>query len=103
MGKALVKSQEGVVAGQRQLACRGLDRPDDTVKQPRGFRIEPVEGQPGARQIALADPVAQERGLAVAGRGRDEGQAVRIGGRGQGVFQTRTLQRSEAAHRLAGS
>jgi hypothetical protein len=43
MGKARVKSQEGVGSGQRQFARRGLDRPNDTVKQPRGLRVEPVK------------------------------------------------------------
>ena len=46
---SMVKSQEGVGSGQRQFARRGLDRPNDAVKQPRGLRVEPVQRQPSAR------------------------------------------------------
>ena len=98
-GEALVKRHQRIVAGQRNLSGSSLNRPDNAVKEPCRLGIEAVQRQPGALEIALADPIAQKGRFAVAGRRCDQRQPVGISGRSQSVFQTRALQWPQTAQR----
>ncbi|XTR52421.1 hypothetical protein ACOM2C_02680 [Pseudarthrobacter sp. So.54] len=91
-GEILAQRQQGIVARQRLRACCGLDRPNNSMKEPGWLGVEPVQRQPPARQIAIAHPITQERGLAVAGWRRNDGDPVGIRGSGHSIFEARTFQ-----------
>ena len=60
LGEALVQGHQGIIAGERELTRRSLNRPDNTVKEPCRLGIESVQRQPGALQVAFPDPITQK-------------------------------------------
>ena len=100
-GKALVKRQQDIIAGQRNLSGSNLNSTYNAVKEPCRLGIETVQRQPGTLEIAFPDPIAQKGRLTIAGRGCDERQPVSISSRGQGILQTRALQWPQSAQRRA--